>query len=94
MPHNGMGSHQAATNDSDEWLTPEEIITALGPFDLDPASAPVPRPWGTARNYYLREEDGLAHAWRGRVWLNPPYGGPSIITPWMRRMADHDHVPR
>ena len=28
-------------------------------------------------------------AWSGRVWLNPPYGGPSVVGPWMRRMASH-----
>jgi hypothetical protein len=30
--------------------------------------------------------DGLAIAWHGRVWLNPPY---SDILPWAERMAAH-----
>ena len=35
----------------DEWLTPPEITTDLGPFDLDPCS-PIKRPWPTAENHY------------------------------------------
>jgi hypothetical protein len=49
-----------------------------------------PRPWPTAREHYTRLENGLIKPWFGRVFLNPPYGGPSIIGPWMRRMADHN----
>lgn len=45
--HLGMGSHQSAAMLKDEWLTPPEIIKALGgpeSFDLDPC-APIKRPW-------------------------------------------------
>jgi hypothetical protein len=75
--------------DSDEWLTPPAIIAALGQFDLDPCAAPEPRPWPTATRHVVRAENGLMMAWRGRVWLNPPYGGPNVVGPWMRRMANH-----
>lgn len=34
-------------NATDRWLTPPEIIEALGPFNLDPACEPV-MPWRTA----------------------------------------------
>lgn len=43
--HKGMGSHQSAAMLKDEWLTPPEIIQALGgpeSFDLDPC-APINR---------------------------------------------------
>ncbi len=31
----GMGSHHATSSITDEWITPREILDALGPFDLD-----------------------------------------------------------
>lgn len=91
MPHNGMGSHQSAAMLSDVWLTPPHVLAALGPFDLDPCACSEPRPWPTAARHLTREDDGLAQPWTGRVWLNPPYGGPAIVGPWMRRMALHRH---
>ena len=84
--HNGMGSHQSANMLKDEWLTPPEIISAVGPFDLDPC-APVERPWPTARNHYSILDDGLAQPWYGRIWCNPPYG--LEATTWLSRMAKH-----
>ena len=84
-----MGGHQLPRNDSDVWLTPPHIIDALGPFDLDPCAAPEPRPWPTAGEHWGPAETPLLRAWHGRVWLNPPYGGPQIVGPWMQRMADH-----
>ena len=85
----GMGGHQGPDMDKDEWLTPPGIVGALGPFDLDPC-APIIRPWPTAARHYTREDNGLLKEWVGRVWLNPPYGTPVIVTPWMRRMASHN----
>ena len=57
----------------DEWLTPPDIIKALGKFDLDPCS-PIDRPWETANNHFSIKDDGLSKKWFGRVWCNPPYG--------------------
>lgn len=82
-----LSGHQSAKMKNDEWLTPPEILAALGPFDLDPC-APVNRPWPTAREHLTRDEDGLAHAWWGRVWCNPPFGREAVK--WLRRMRDHD----
>jgi hypothetical protein len=31
-----------------------------------------------AIGYFTKEDDGLEHDWRGRVWLNPPYAQPAI----------------
>ena len=89
----GMGSHQSAAMLKDEWLTPPAIIDALGgaySFDLDPC-APVKRPWPTARVHYTIVDNGLMRPWNGRLWFNPPYGGPPIVGPWMRRMAEHGY---
>ena len=84
--HCGMGTHQSARMLKDEWLTPPEIISTLGEFDLDPCS-PVNRPWPTASNHYTILDDGLSLSWDGRVWCNPPYG--LETAKWLDRLADH-----
>jgi site-specific DNA-methyltransferase (adenine-specific) len=60
----------------DEWETPPEVFKPLvmefGGFELDPA-ANDHNSLGK-RHYDLADgSDGLALAWYGRVWLNPPY---------------------
>jgi hypothetical protein len=82
----GIGSHQSANMGKDEWLTPPNIIKALGEFDLDPCS-PIHRPWNTAKNHFSILDDGLSRDWSGRVWLNPPYG--LEATAWLNKLADH-----
>lgn len=87
-----IGGHHSATPGTTTWLTPPEIIAALGgwqSFDLDPCAAPLPRPWPTARTMNT-EADGLALEWAGRVFLNPPYTSAEIAA-WLRKLADHDH---
>lgn len=81
-----IGSHQSAKATTHEWLTPPEIIEALGPFDLDPC-APIVRPWPMAENHYTVNDDGLTKPWTGRVWLNPPYGSHAIK--WLIKLANH-----
>lgn len=68
-----MKKHQSTIGKNDEWLTPPEIIKALGDygFDLDPC-APVVSPFITARKCFTIEDDGLSKDWFGRVWLNHP----------------------
>lgn len=83
---NGMGSHQSAKMKNDEWLTPPEIIQALGDFNLDPC-APVSRPWPMAKKHLTVRDNGLMLPWEGRVWCNPPYGRES--EEWLARMASH-----
>ncbi len=70
----------------DEWLTPPEILCALGSFDLDPC-APISRPWPTASKHYTILDNGLSLPWFGRVWCNPPYGLEAAH--WLERCADH-----
>ena len=64
----GLSAHQSAKMKNDEWLTPPEILRALGTFDLDPC-APVVRPWKTAAKHYTAQDDGLTLPWEGRVLL-------------------------
>jgi hypothetical protein len=86
----GIGGHQSARARTDEWLTPPHVLNALGgsnSFDLDP-SAPITRPWPTARRHLTIIDNGLLHSRQGRVWLNPPYST-SVIGQWLGRMAAH-----
>jgi hypothetical protein len=85
-----MGGQQSARSAGVNWLTPPKWIASLGLFDLDPCCPPH-MPWYTATTMLTQRDDGLAVPWRGRVWLNPPYGQPSVIEPWMRKMAKHNH---
>lgn len=86
--------HQSARPGSDVWLTPPDLLDALGgplSFDFDPCAAPEPRPWPTARVMNSRlDNDGLSIRWAGRVWLNPPYTRGELDR-WLARMAAHDH---
>lgn len=85
----GMGSHQSSNMGKDEWLTPPEILRALGPFDLDPC-APIIRPWELAALHYTTKENGLLKSWHGRVYCNPPYG--KEAEQWLARCADHGNA--
>src|ERR1700722_12042594 len=70
---------------TDTWLTPLELIEALGEFDLDPCGYPGHL---TAKKLFCEpQHDGLKLKWSGRVWLNPPYG--SECKHWMRRLIRH-----
>jgi len=82
----GMGGHQSARMLKDEWLTPPDIIKGLGKFDLDPCS-PIDRPWDTAKEHYSILDDGLKQDWKGRVWLNPPYG--KEASEWLEKLVYH-----
>ena len=84
----GMGGHQSAVMLKDAWLTPPSTLAALGLFALDPCAA-LNQPWSTAKQHYTIADNGLVKTWHDRVWLNPPYGGPEIVGPWMRRMVEH-----
>lgn len=82
-----LSSHQR-NGGHDEWLTPPEILSALGPFDLAPC-APVSPPWRTAAKQFSKPDDGLAQPWEGRVWCNPPFGREAAA--WLQRMVEHDN---
>ena len=76
--------------EKDNWLTPPEIIQALGnDFDLDPCAS-INRPWGTAKNHYTVLDDGLKQNWDGKVWCFPPFG--SSTRPWLEKCATLDNA--
>ena len=66
-----------------EWSTPQDVFDALHKefsFTLDPcatienAKCPV---------FFTKEDDGLKQEWKGRVFMNPPYG--RGIGAWMKK---------
>jgi hypothetical protein len=81
-----IGGHQSAAAKTETWLTPPYILEALGEFDLDPCAA-MCQPWQTAKQQFTEWDDGLNQPWRGRVWLNPPYGAKTAW--WLKRLAAH-----
>ncbi len=64
---------------SNEWYTPTKYVetarSVLGKIDLDPASSEEANERIQAAHFYSPLDDGLSLEWKGRVWLNPPYGG-------------------
>ncbi len=60
------------------------VIAALGAIDLDPCAEDaraIP-----ASKHFVRADDGLSQPWRGRVYMNPPYG--REIGAWVAKLAE------
>ena len=83
----GESGSTATTHD---WLTPPEILYALGSFDLDPCASQY-QPWRTAITQFTIEDNGLNRDWgTARVWCNPPYG--PHAAKWLERCAEHGNA--
>ncbi|HON92765.1 MAG TPA: DNA N-6-adenine-methyltransferase [Sedimentisphaerales bacterium] len=78
------GHHSTAKTTGTEWITPPWLIDLLGPFDTDPCACPGQK-IKTATT--MITSGGLEAEWRGRVWLNPPYG--NQVGAWLERLANH-----
>lgn len=65
------------TSGNDEWYTPANYIDmareVMGGIDLDPASCETAQKAVQASTFHTINNSGLDHAWKGRVWMNPPY---------------------
>ena len=77
------------SSESPEWYTPRHVIDrvlrVLGTITLDPCSNSKTAPNVPALSHYTAEDDGLAQPWRGRVYMNPPYG--RGIDPWIAKLC-------
>ena len=76
-----------ADGSTDAQCTPRDLAMELGKFDLDPCSNPRSHIKASARYMLERGQDGLAQAWFGRVYCNPPYSDP---LPWSERLRAHE----
>jgi hypothetical protein len=74
-----------------EWFTPARYIEkarlVLGTIDLDPASCAEAQETVKAAKFYALADDGLAQAWTGTVWLNPPYAG-GLVAAFAKKMIE------
>jgi ParB-like chromosome segregation protein Spo0J len=75
------------SSESNEWYTPARIVDAarsvMGAIDLDPASCDEANEVVKADKIF--SENGLEQEWKGRVWLNPPYGREAKV--WAAELA-------
>jgi phage N-6-adenine-methyltransferase len=69
---------------TDQWATPQDLFAKLndrfGGFTLDPCADASN---AKCKRFFTKTEDGLAHPWTGRVFLNPPYG--RQIAAWVKK---------
>jgi phage N-6-adenine-methyltransferase len=72
-----LGRPRRAVGGPDEYYTPSEYIEVarevMGGIDCDPATCAYAQEYIQAKEFYTKSENGLAHPWNGKVWLNPPY---------------------
>jgi hypothetical protein len=71
-----------------DYFTPPELVDAareaMGGIDLDAASHWVANRTHRIPEYFHINRSAFDNPWRGRVWLNPPYGDNA---PWFREIS-------
>lgn len=66
----------------------ERAIGVMGGIDLDPCAEPGGPPYNVSAtdHYALDTVDGLTAEWRGKVYMNPPYG--RQIGKWIAKLLE------
>lgn len=73
---------------SDEWYTPAYVFDALEcGFDMDVAHPRDHETHVPADAFIFA--DSLTEAWRGFIWMNPPFGGRNGLEPWLDKFFAH-----
>ena len=68
---------------TDQWETPQPLFDKLDQvyhFETDVCALPEN---AKCKHYFTPELDGLKQEWKGRCWMNPPYG--RQIGEWVRK---------
>ena len=87
-----FSTHAGNSSGNSLWETPQWLAKALsqavGGFDLDPCAATSDRRRARVKAKILLTEadDGLSVPWRGRCFVNPPYG--RGIGNWIRKCLE------
>jgi phage N-6-adenine-methyltransferase len=75
------------SSSSDDWATPDDffqkVVSEFGEFDLDVCASESNT---RARRFFNQQMNGLLQNWRGKCWMNPPYG--RTIGLWMRKASE------
>ncbi|MHC4397147.1 MAG: DNA N-6-adenine-methyltransferase [Planctomycetota bacterium] len=79
------------SSESPEWYTPKHIIDRVietfgGAIDLDPCSNSADNPNVPALNHFTKQDDGLSQFWKGRVYMNSPYG--NELSLWVNKILE------
>ena len=73
MPHNATMAVMTSS-EFEAWQTPKDLFARLNEefnFTLDAAAS---KENALCSEFFTIEEDALSRCWKGRVFLNPPYG--------------------
>jgi len=81
----------------DCWASPDSILELVyacldGTPDLDPCSPGRTRCRVRAATHYTEDDNGLLLPWKGKVYMNPPYG--RAIGQWTAKAAEEVAIGR
>ena len=78
------------SSESPEWGTPQDLFDKLNHifnFDLDVCAT---HENAKCTNYITQEQCGLATEWKGKCFMNPPYG--RTMSKWIEKAKNHNDL--